>query len=51
MRILHLDEIEPARRGRHQRRSAVALEPEQVRRWAADDSDLDSLRDDPAFPT
>jgi hypothetical protein len=32
-------------------RAAVALEPEQVRRWAADDSDLDSLRDDPAFPT
>jgi hypothetical protein len=31
-------------------RAAVALEPEQIRRWAADDSDLDSLRDDPAFP-
>jgi hypothetical protein len=31
-------------------RAAVALEPDEVRRWAASDSDLDSLRDDPAFP-
>jgi len=31
-------------------RAAVALEPDEVRRWAANDSDLDSLRDDPAFP-
>jgi hypothetical protein len=31
-------------------RAAVALEPEEVRRWAAGDGDLDSLRDDPAFP-
>jgi hypothetical protein len=30
--------------------AAVALEPDEVRRWAAGDSDLDSLRDDPAFP-
>jgi hypothetical protein len=31
-------------------RAAVELDPETVRGWAADDSDLDSLRDDPAFP-
>ncbi len=31
-------------------RAALALEPETVRGWAAGDSDLDSLRDDPAFP-
>jgi hypothetical protein len=30
--------------------AAVALEPETVRGWAAGDSDLDSLRDDPSFP-
>jgi hypothetical protein len=30
--------------------AALALEPDEVRRWAAGDSDLDSLRDDPAFP-
>jgi tetratricopeptide (TPR) repeat protein len=32
-------------------RAALELEPETVRGWAANDSDLDSLRDDPAFPT
>jgi hypothetical protein len=31
-------------------RAALALEPETVRGWAAGDSDLDSLRDDPSFP-
>jgi hypothetical protein len=31
-------------------RAALALEPETVRGWAANDSDLDSLRDDPGFP-
>jgi quercetin dioxygenase-like cupin family protein len=31
-------------------RAALELEPETVRGWAAGDSDLDSLRDDPAFP-
>ena len=31
-------------------RAALVLEPETVRGWAAGDSDLDSLRDDPAFP-
>ena len=31
-------------------RAAFELEPETVRGWAANDSDLDSLRDDPAFP-
>jgi hypothetical protein len=30
--------------------AAAALEPETVRGWAAGDSDLDSLRDDPSFP-
>jgi hypothetical protein len=30
--------------------AALALEPETVRGWAGGDSDLDSLRDDPAFP-
>jgi hypothetical protein len=31
-------------------RAAVELAPDEVRRWAADDEDLHSLRDDPAFP-
>ena len=31
-------------------RAALALEPDEIRRWAEGDSDLDSLRDDPAFP-
>ena len=31
-------------------RAALALEPETVRGWAEGDSDLDSLRADPAFP-
>jgi hypothetical protein len=31
-------------------RAALELEPETVRGWAGGDSDLDSLRDDPAFP-
>jgi tetratricopeptide (TPR) repeat protein len=31
-------------------REALALEPETVRGWAEGDRDLDSLRDDPAFP-
>jgi thioredoxin-like negative regulator of GroEL len=31
-------------------RAALALEPETVRGWAANDSDLDSLRYDSAFP-
>jgi hypothetical protein len=31
-------------------RAALALEPEIVRGWAAQDSDLESLRDDPDFP-
>jgi hypothetical protein len=31
-------------------RAALELEPETVRGWARGDSDLDSLRDDPAFP-
>jgi hypothetical protein len=31
-------------------RAAVELDTEKVRGWAAGDSDLDSLRDDPAFP-
>jgi hypothetical protein len=31
-------------------RAAFELEPETVRGWARGDSDLDSLRDDPAFP-
>ena len=30
--------------------AAYELEPETVRGWAAKDSDLDSLRDDPSFP-
>jgi hypothetical protein len=32
-------------------RAAAELAPEDVRRWAATDEDLDSLRDDPGFPT
>lgn len=45
-----------ARAGRRQAalehlRAALALEPDEVRRWAANDSDLDSLRDDPSFPS
>jgi hypothetical protein len=31
-------------------RAAVELDPETVRGWAQDDSDLESLRDDPRFP-
>jgi tetratricopeptide (TPR) repeat protein len=31
-------------------RQAFELEPQKVRTWARDDSDLDSIRDDPAFP-
>jgi tetratricopeptide (TPR) repeat protein len=31
-------------------RAALELEPATVRGWAAGDTDLDSLRDDPAFP-
>ena len=31
-------------------RAALALEPETVRGWSANDRDLDSLRDDPGFP-
>lgn len=31
-------------------RRASELDPEKVRAWASDDSDLDSIRDDPAFP-
>jgi hypothetical protein len=31
-------------------RAALELEPEIVRGWAAQDSDLESLRDDPDFP-
>jgi tetratricopeptide (TPR) repeat protein len=31
-------------------RRAFELDPEKVRAWAADDSDLDSIRDDPTFP-
>jgi hypothetical protein len=31
-------------------RAAAALAPDEVRGWAANDEDLDSLRDDPAFP-
>jgi hypothetical protein len=30
--------------------AAAELAPDDVRRWAAGDQDLDSLRDDPAFP-
>lgn len=29
---------------------AYEMEPEQIREWAAKDSDLDSIRDDPRFP-
>jgi tetratricopeptide (TPR) repeat protein len=29
---------------------AAELEPEKIRKWAADDKDLDSIRDDPLFP-
>ncbi|HEX5780603.1 MAG TPA: hypothetical protein VFX80_01715 [Solirubrobacteraceae bacterium] len=32
-------------------RAAAERAPEDVRRWAATDEDLDSLRDDPGFPT
>jgi tetratricopeptide (TPR) repeat protein len=32
-------------------RRAFELDPEKVRAWASDDSDLDSIRDDPAFPS
>jgi mannose-6-phosphate isomerase-like protein (cupin superfamily) len=31
-------------------RRAAELEPEKVREWGRGDSDLDSIRDDPAFP-
>jgi len=31
-------------------RRAVELEPEKVRDWAKDDTDLDSIRDDPSYP-
>lgn len=31
-------------------RRAFELAPDKVRDWAADDSDLDSIRDDPAYP-
>jgi tetratricopeptide (TPR) repeat protein len=31
-------------------RAAAELAPDEVRRWAATDEDLDSLRDDPGFP-
>jgi mannose-6-phosphate isomerase-like protein (cupin superfamily) len=31
-------------------RRAAELEPGKIREWAADDKDLDSIRDDPAFP-
>jgi tetratricopeptide (TPR) repeat protein len=31
-------------------RRAFGLDPDKVRHWAEHDSDLDSIRDDPAFP-
>ena len=31
-------------------REAAAIDPDKVRRWAAGDRDLDSVRDDPGFP-
>ena len=31
-------------------RQAAEIAPDEVSRWAANDSDLDSLRDDPTFP-
>jgi hypothetical protein len=31
-------------------RAAAELAPDDVRRWAAEDADLDTLRDDPGFP-
>ena len=31
-------------------RRAAELDPEKIRKWAADDKDLDSIRDDPLFP-
>jgi tetratricopeptide (TPR) repeat protein len=31
-------------------RRAYELAPDKIRGWAADDSDLDSIRDDPAYP-
>ena len=31
-------------------RRAVDADPETIRAWAAEDADLDSIRDDPAFP-
>jgi tetratricopeptide (TPR) repeat protein len=31
-------------------RQAFELAPDKIRDWGADDSDLDSIRDDPAFP-
>jgi tetratricopeptide (TPR) repeat protein len=31
-------------------RQAAEIEPVKVREWASEDSDLDSIRDDPAFP-
>ena len=31
-------------------RRAYELAPEKVSKWAPDDSDLDSIRDDPAYP-
>ena len=30
---------------------AAAADRDAVLKWSADDSDLDSLRDDPSFPT
>jgi hypothetical protein len=39
----------PAEALEHLRRAAE-LDPEKVREWVADDKDLDSIRDDPAFP-
>jgi tetratricopeptide (TPR) repeat protein len=31
-------------------RRAADFDPDKIREWAADDADLDSIRDDPAFP-
>jgi tetratricopeptide (TPR) repeat protein len=31
-------------------RRAAELDPAKIREWVADDADLDSIRDDPAFP-
>jgi hypothetical protein len=32
-------------------RAAAELAPDEVGRWAAGDEDLDSVRDDPGFPS